>query len=93
MVIAFSAFPHFSNQQRALDEAHRVLKSGGKIFIIHLISSKEVSEIHHQIGGVVAHDELPPEDKLRRMLDAGKFTDVSIEDNAGLFLAIAVNTH
>lgn len=93
MVTAFSAFPHFTNQQRALDEAHRVLKSGGKINIIHLVSSKEIAEMHHKIGGAIAHDEIPPEDKLRQMLDASKFTDVSIEDHTGLFLAIAENTH
>lgn len=93
MITAFSAFPHFSNQQKALDEAHRVLKPGGRIVIIHLESSKEVSETHQKIGGAVKHDEIPPADKLKNMLDNSKFTNVSIEDHTGLFLAIAENTH
>ena len=92
MVTAFSAFPHFSNQQQALDEAHRVLKPGGKIVIIHLVSSKEVSELHHKIGGAVEHDERPAEDKLRQMFDASKFTNASIEDHTGIYLAVAVNS-
>ena len=92
MVIAFSAFPHFSDQQRALNEAHRILKPKGKIIIIHLESSKELTEIHHKIGGAVKHDSLPPKNKLQQMLDASKFTNVSIEDHTGLFLARAINS-
>lgn len=92
MAVAFSAFPHFSDQQRAIDETHRVLKSGSKFFIIHLISSKELSEIHRRVGGVVAHDEIPPETRLRQMLNSSKFTDISIEDHPGLYLTIALNT-
>ncbi len=92
MAVAFSAFPHFSDQQKAIDETHRVLKNGAKFYIIHLISSKEVSEIHHRIGGIVADDEIPPEDRLRSMLNSSKFAEIDIEDHPGLYLAIAVNS-
>lgn len=91
MAVAFSAFPHFSDQQRAIDETHRALKDRGKFYIIHLISSKELNQIHHRIGGVIEHDEIPPEDRLRGMLNSSKFTDVVIEDHPGLYLAIAQN--
>ena len=92
MAVAFSAFPHFSDQQKAIDETHRVLKNDGKLFIIHLISSKEVNAIHHRIGGAVGRDTIPPEKRLRGMLNSSKFDDVSIEDHPGLYLAIAVNS-
>ena len=92
MVVAFSAFPHFSNQQRAIDETHRVLKPKSRFYIIHLASSRELSILHHEIGGVVKHDAIPPEEKLRKMLDSGKFTDVIIDDQPGRYLASAVNT-
>jgi ubiquinone/menaquinone biosynthesis C-methylase UbiE len=92
MAVAFSAFPHFSDQQRAIDETHRVLKPNAKFYIIHLVSSKELSELHHKIGGVVANDEIPPADKLRAMLTASKLTNVVIEDHPGLYLASAVNS-
>lgn len=91
MAVAFSAFPHFSDQQKAIDETHRVLKDRAQFYIIHLISSKELNQIHHRIGGVVEHDKIPPEDRLRDMLNTSKFTDVSIEDHPGLYLAIARN--
>lgn len=92
MAVAFSAFPHFSDQQRAINEVHRVLRNGMKFYIIHLISSKEIAKIHHQIGGAVEYDQIPPEDHLRKMLNSSKFADVTIEDYPGLYLAKAVNS-
>jgi len=91
MAVAFAAFPHFSDPQKAIDETHRVLKPKTSFHIIHLVSSKELSELHHRIGGVVAHDEIPPANKLRDMLNTSKFTGIVIEDHPGLYLATAVN--
>ncbi len=91
LAVAFAAFPHFTHQQRAIDETHRVLRPGAKFFIIHLISSRELAEVHHEIGGAVEHDAIPPETKLRKMFNSSKFVGVSIEDNPGLYLASAVN--
>jgi len=90
--VAFSAFPHFSDKQQAVDEVHRVLKSGAKFYIIHLTSSKELSDMHHQIGGVVANDEIPPEDRLVQIFHNSKFTGVTIDDHPGLYLATAVTS-
>ena len=91
MAVAFSAFPHFSDQQKAIDETHRVLKHKAHFYIIHLISSRELNRIHHSIGGVVEHDKIPPEARLRDMLNSSKFEEVLIEDHPGLYLAIAKN--
>lgn len=91
MGVAFSAFPHFSDQQRALDEAHRVLKPGAKLYIIHLLSSKELAEVHHRVGGIVEHDVLPAGEQMRRMFEHSRFTDVRIEDHPGLYVASATN--
>lgn len=89
--VAFSAFAHFQDQQKALDEAHRVLKPGAKLFIIHLLSSKELAEVHNRVGGVVGHDTLPPGEQMRRMFLHSRFTDVQIEDHPGLYMASATN--
>jgi len=91
MAVAFSAFPHFSDQQKALDETHRVLKPHARFYIIHLASSKELSEIHQKIGGVLENDEIPPATRLHEMFDNSDFGDVSIEDHPGLYLASATN--
>jgi ubiquinone/menaquinone biosynthesis C-methylase UbiE len=91
MAVAFSAFPHFTDQQRAIDETHRVLKPGAMFYIIHLISSKELADVHLGIGGAVENDVLPPESSLRKMLNNSKFEEVSVQDHTGLYLAMASN--
>jgi len=92
MAISFSAFPHFANQQLALDEVDRVLKPGASFCIIHLISSAELSDLHRRAGGPIGDDELPTADKMREMFDASEFTLTKLEDHAGLYLACGVNT-
>lgn len=92
IAVAFSAFPYFSDQQKAIDETHRVLKNGAKFFIIHLESSKELAEELHKIGGAVEHDEIPSEQRLRQMFENSRFIDVSVEDHPGLYLARATNS-
>ena len=91
MGISFASFPHFANQQLALDEVDRVLKPNAKFYIIHLISSKELSEIHARMGGVLEKDKLPAENELRAMFDASHFNEIQIEDHPGLYVASAVN--
>ena len=91
MAVSFAAFPHFHRKDWALSEVCRVLKEGAKYFIIHLASSKELADQHHEEGGVLANDELPSEADLRRMFAESCFEDVQIEDHPGLFLASAVN--
>jgi demethylmenaquinone methyltransferase/2-methoxy-6-polyprenyl-1,4-benzoquinol methylase len=91
VAVAFAAFPHFSDQKRAIEETHRVLKNGARFYIIHLESSKELVEIHHKVGGAVKHDELPADAALRTMLDESTFSDIDIDDHPGLYLATAVN--
>ncbi len=92
MAVACSAFPHFSDKQKAIQETHRVLKPDARFCIFHLVSSKELSEMHQQMGGVVEHDEIPPADKLRAMLDSSHFTDIKIDDQPGLYIACAINS-
>jgi len=91
MGVSFAAFPHFANKTKALSEIDRVLKPGAKFYIIHLVSSDELAEMHGRVGGVVEHDELPSAARLREMFAATNFRDVRIEDHPGLYLASAVN--
>ena len=88
--VAFAAFPHFSNQQKAIAEIHRVLRRGARFYILHLSSSREVADTHHRIGGFVRHDEIPPEEKLRTMFDSSRFSHLNVQDHPGLYLASAV---
>jgi len=92
MGVAFAAFAHFVDQQKVLDEADRVLKPGAEFHVIHRISSKELSELHRQIGDVVEHDALPSGSKMRQMFDTDHFTDVRIDNRSSLYPASAMNT-
>lgn len=91
MAVAFASFPHFSDKGRAIGEIHRILKDGAHFHIVHLESSKELTDMHNQVGGLVADDVLPAEDELRRMFESGHFCDVNIRDHPGLYFASAVN--
>jgi ubiquinone/menaquinone biosynthesis C-methylase UbiE len=91
MVVAFSAFPHFSDQRKVIDEIHRILKPKSRFYIFHLSSSRELLELHRKIGGVVECDRIPSEMKVRKMLDCSRFTDVTIDDQPGRYFASAVS--
>lgn len=92
MAVSFSAFPHFSNKVKALQEIDRVLKPNASLYIIHLQSSKEVEESLVEMGGAVALDKLPSEDELRKMFADSNFDHIAIEDHPGLYLASAINS-
>lgn len=90
MAVAFSSFPHFSDKKKALLEAYRVLKPGASLYIIHLVSSKKVTEMHQKAGGPLAHDELPSPEELVPLFRACGFGQIEIEEHPSLFLASAI---
>ena len=91
MAVAFASFPHFSDQGKAIEEIHRVLRSSALLHIVHLKSSLELSNMHHKVGGPVSDDALPTETELRAMFESSSFVDVSIRDHSGLYFASAQN--
>jgi ubiquinone/menaquinone biosynthesis C-methylase UbiE len=90
--VAFRAFPHFVDKTRALKAFHRVLKPGAQLYIIHLVSSKELAMHHKRRGGVEAEDVLPPSEEMRAMFVDARFTNLTIDDHPGLYLATAINS-
>lgn len=90
MAIAFSSFPHFSDRLSALGETRRVLKPGGSLHVIHLMSSKEISEMHHRVGGAVAHDSLPTAPEMTVLLETAGLVHARVEDKPGIYLASAI---
>ncbi|MFZ5980982.1 MAG: class I SAM-dependent methyltransferase [Candidatus Zixiibacteriota bacterium] len=89
MAVAFSSFPHFSNKMKALEETRRVLKPGAMFYIIHLVSSKLVSEAHRKTGGPLTNDELPAPQELVSLFRSCGYKDIEIEEHPNLFLASA----
>ncbi|UCD16178.1 MAG: class I SAM-dependent methyltransferase [Candidatus Zixiibacteriota bacterium] len=90
IAITFAAFAHFIDQKKVMQEVSRILKQKGRFYIVHLLSSEELEEHHHQVGGPVADDHLPNREEMMRLFEEGRFTDVKITDHPGLYLAEAV---
>ena len=88
-VVCYSSFPHFEDKLKALREIHRVLKSGGKLFICHTSSRQAINEIHCQIPEVYNH-LIPEEDEMHQLLSAAKFTEISVWDGKDSYLVSAV---
>ena len=85
--ISFSAFADFSDKTRALQEIHRVLKTGGLFCIVYLVSSKELSTEHARTGGLVQSDELPSKETMVKLFEDTSFRTVKFEDHPGLYMA------
>jgi ubiquinone/menaquinone biosynthesis C-methylase UbiE len=87
--ISFAAFAHFTDPRKVMVEVSRVLKDSGAFHIIHLFSSQELEDYHHETGGPIADDRLPSRDDMMALFDHGNFTNVKITDHPGLYLASA----
>ena len=85
-VICFGSFPHIENKEEALREISRVLKSDGKLFIAHALSSEEIETHHHKSAAPVAHDVLPDRTEMKQMLKQAGFTGTNIIDKPGCYL-------
>ncbi len=90
-VTCFGLFPHLENKEDALRQLNRVLKPGGKLIIAHALSSAEI-KMHHRNAPVVAHDMLPNEWEMRRLLRQAGFAGVHLSDSPGRYVCVSVKT-
>ena len=86
-VTCFSAFPHFPDKEKALEEMARVVKRGGMVFVAHLHSRAEIEKLHSRMGNVVGGDRLPEPEKMRHSMERAGLSDVEVVDEPGKFLA------
>ncbi|NWG16857.1 MAG: methyltransferase domain-containing protein [Chloroflexi bacterium] len=89
LVVCHNSFPHFADKQTALKAMHRVLRPGGRLFILHNNSRAFVNDIHRRAGGPIEHDLLPPGDEMRRLLDEAGYIAVQVEDAPDHYIARA----
>jgi ubiquinone/menaquinone biosynthesis C-methylase UbiE len=88
-VVCYSVFPHFEDKPGALREIHRLLKKGGKLFICHTSSCREINEIHRTLPDVCDH-LIPENEEMRKMLSGAGFKDIVIDDGKADYLVRAV---
>ena len=87
--ICFESLPHFRDLPAALQELHRVLQSGGKLIILHLISHEKLNELHRQTGGAICRDYLPSLADLAGRLTDLRFRLVQAIEREDLYLVAA----
>ena len=85
VVVCYSSFPHFRDKLRALWEAYRVVRNGGRLLICHTSSRAHINEIHRQIE-IVKQDTIPDADEMKSMLSVAGFADIAIEDGSDSYL-------
>lgn len=88
-ITCFGLFPHLENKQKALLQMNRVLKPGGKLIIVHALSSNEIKVHHHNVCSAVANDIMPLEKEMKQLLQNAGFDSSKIEDEKGCYLCIA----
>lgn len=79
-VIFLNAFPHFKNKRIVLKESFRILREGGKLFILHTSPRKEVNSFHKNHGEVIADDILPENHEIISMLKEANFKNIKIAE-------------
>ena len=87
-VVCYSSFPHFQDKLKALREAYRVVRHGGRLLICHTSSRAHMNELHRQIE-IVKQDTIPDADEMQSMLSAAGFNDIVIEDGSDSYLVCA----
>ena len=79
-VICFSAFPHFSDKAAVANEFYRVLKPGGKAYVLHLVDSKTLN-CHHDKYHAVAGDHMPCADAMKTLFVQAGFKTTQLEED------------
>jgi len=79
-VICNSCFPHFHDQQGAVNAMASLVKPGGRLVVCHTESRNAINELHRAVGGAVGGHELPDSDVMRGMIaNAGLLVEM-LED-------------
>ena len=89
LAICNSVFPHFNDKAKALKEIARVLRDNGRLVICHTMSRAMLNQLHRSVGGVIAHDLLPDESRMRRLIKQAGLKITHFEDSSERYLVIA----
>ena len=88
-ISCMDAFAHMNDKRVVLNEMGRILKKGGRLYVLHTLESKKLAEYHREVGGVVRDDVLPADSEMRQMMETAGLKEIGILDQPGLYLASA----
>jgi ubiquinone/menaquinone biosynthesis C-methylase UbiE len=89
-IVCFSAWPHLRDCRRVVCKLYCVLKTGGRLHILHIDSRERINAVHAERGGAVGEDLLPPAGELSQLLAAGGFSVTSCADDDQEYVVNAV---
>ena len=90
VVLCFHSFPHFRDQPAALRQIARLLRPEGQLLVVHLVGSRQLNAFHHNVGGPVGHDHLPPASAWVKLLIPVGMQITEAVDQEDLFLVKAM---
>lgn len=88
-VLCYNTFPHFQDRAAAVRELVRWLRPAGRVLIWHDAGRAAINAIHHQVGGAVAHDMLPPAREVAALLEHEGLSIVAEEDLSDRYMVFA----
>ncbi|MFX1395684.1 MAG: class I SAM-dependent methyltransferase [Promethearchaeota archaeon] len=89
IVLCYSCFPHFLNQQLAINKITHLLKTNGKLMVAHSQSRKKINKIHKNVKGITSKDKLPPIKRVRKMMTDSGLGIIEMFDNDDIFYILA----
>jgi ubiquinone/menaquinone biosynthesis C-methylase UbiE len=91
-IICYSVWPHLKNPQKAGWLFWDLLKTGGKLYLWHLISREAVNKIHREASEAVNNHILAPANETASMLRQEGFSIEEIRDDDTGYLVTARKT-
>jgi demethylmenaquinone methyltransferase/2-methoxy-6-polyprenyl-1,4-benzoquinol methylase len=89
VVLCYSCFPHFEDQQATIRHLAAGLKARGRMVIAHSESRKAINRLHMESSGDISHDFLPPMRQIRQMMQTVGLKVTKEIDISSIFLIIA----
>ncbi len=80
LVVCFGVLPHLGEPATVIGELLRVLEPAGTFAVGHIMGSRELNALHHDLGGPVAEDRLPAARDLAALLSARGAAVLTVED-------------
>jgi ubiquinone/menaquinone biosynthesis C-methylase UbiE len=88
-ITCLDTFAHVCAQKEAMREMGRVLRKGGRLYVAHTLSKKELACFHKKVGGEVEHDILLSNSMMKKIMQSADLKEIKIVDQPDLYLVSA----